>query len=68
MTPGPRDDGDEVTADLRGRMSKLLDGLQRDYPDQPAGAEDRWWLPAHLGGTAPTPEEAAALDDKKSEA
>ena len=31
-------------------------------PTQPAGPDDRWWLPAHLGGTAPTPEEAAADD------
>ena len=31
-------------------------------PQQPAGPDDRWWLPAHLGGTAPTPEAAAADD------
>jgi len=29
---------------------------------RPAGPDDRWWLPAHLGGTAPTPEVAAADD------
>ena len=40
-------------------MEALLDEAQRSYPDQPAGPDDRWWLPAHLGGTAPTPEEAA---------
>jgi len=43
-------------------MELLLDEAQRSYPDQPAGPEDRWWLPAHLGGTAPTPEIAAAED------
>jgi hypothetical protein len=43
-------------------MEALLDEAQRSYPDQPAGHDDRWWLPAHLGGTAPTPEEAAAAD------
>ena len=43
-------------------MEALLDEAQRTYPDQPAGPDDRWWLPAHLGGTAPTPEEAAADD------
>jgi 1-acyl-sn-glycerol-3-phosphate acyltransferase len=43
----------------RAAMEALLDEAQRTYPDQPAGPEDRWWLPAHLGGTAPTPEEAA---------
>jgi 1-acyl-sn-glycerol-3-phosphate acyltransferase len=54
--------GDAALAELRRRMSELLDGVQRAYPDQPAGPQDRWWLPAHLGGTAPTPEEAEALD------
>src|SRR3954463_12914483 len=44
----------------KAAMDALLDEAQRGYPDQPAGPEDRWWLPAHLGGTAPTPEAAAA--------
>jgi 1-acyl-sn-glycerol-3-phosphate acyltransferase len=55
-------DGDAVTAELRQRMSRLLDTVQRGYPDQPHGPDDAWWQPAHLGGTAPTPEEAKALD------
>src|SRR3954470_11409095 len=46
----------------RAAMESLLDEAQRSYPDQPAGDEDRWWLPAHLGGTAPTPAEAAVQD------
>src|SRR3954447_1990601 len=46
----------------RAAMGELLDEAQRSYPDQPSGPEDRWWLPAHLGGTAPTPEAAAATD------
>jgi len=62
MTPGKRDDHEAATRELARRMSSLLDGLQRGYPDRPSGPEDSWWLPAHLGGTAPTPEEAAALD------
>ncbi|PRX47921.1 1-acyl-sn-glycerol-3-phosphate acyltransferase [Prauserella shujinwangii] len=60
--PGAGDDPEERSADLRRRMQALLDGLQAEYPERPASADDRWWLPAHLGGTAPTPEEAAALD------
>jgi len=60
MTAGR--DGDASAAELRKRMSMLLDAAQRDYPDQPTGPDDAWWLPAHLGGTAPTPEEAEALD------
>jgi 1-acyl-sn-glycerol-3-phosphate acyltransferase len=46
----------------RAAMEALLDEAQRTYPQQPTGPDDRWWLPAHLGGTAPTPEEAAAKD------
>lgn len=60
--PGRRDDLQEHTALLSQRMSELLDHLQRTYPQAPSGDDDRWWLPAHLGGTAPTPAEAAALD------
>jgi 1-acyl-sn-glycerol-3-phosphate acyltransferase len=47
----------------RAAMESLLDEAQRSYPDQPSGDDDRWWQPAHLGGTAPTPEEAAAKDN-----
>jgi 1-acyl-sn-glycerol-3-phosphate acyltransferase len=54
--------GEVITAELRRRMVELLDTVQRGYPDQPAGPDDGWWQPAHLGGTAPTPEEAEALD------
>jgi 1-acyl-sn-glycerol-3-phosphate acyltransferase len=46
----------------RVAMETLLDEAQRSYPQQPAGPGDRWWLPTHLGGTAPTPEIAAADD------
>ena len=31
------------------------------------GEDDRWWLPVHLGGTAPAPEEAMKLDAAKPE-
>jgi 1-acyl-sn-glycerol-3-phosphate acyltransferase len=65
LTPTPRDDGQAVANDLRKRMQGLLDAVQRDYPDQPKGPDDAWWLPAHLGGTAPTPEEAEALDSAR---
>ena len=51
--------------ELRRRMVELLGSVQRDYPEQPAGPQDRWWLPAHLGGTAPTLEEAEALDSSR---
>jgi 1-acyl-sn-glycerol-3-phosphate acyltransferase len=62
LTVDVSDDQIEVMQELRTRLTSLLDRAQRDYPDQPAGPEDAWWQPAHLGGSAPTPEEAAAMD------
>ena len=55
------------TAELRERMSELLDRTIRAYPaaEQPAGS---WWLPASYGGSAPTPEEAARLDVEEKRA
>jgi len=51
-----------VTAELRARMEQMLHDAQKTYPDEPAGPDDTWWLPARLGGTAPTPEQALQLD------
>jgi 1-acyl-sn-glycerol-3-phosphate acyltransferase len=65
--PDPAADPVEVTAEMGRRISALLDHLQSTYPQQPAGAEDRWWVPAALGGTAPTPAEAAALEAAERE-
>jgi len=53
------DDTAVVTAELRTTMQGLVDSLQKDYPVDGTG---KWWQPQHLGGTAPTPEEAAAAD------
>jgi 1-acyl-sn-glycerol-3-phosphate acyltransferase len=62
LRPGRRDDHDANTVILRERMSALLDRAQTEYPDKPAGPDDGWWQPAHLGGTAPTLAQAAELD------
>ncbi|MCX4389890.1 1-acyl-sn-glycerol-3-phosphate acyltransferase [Micromonospora peucetia] len=62
MQPADYPDANAMTVDLKVRLTALVDRAQRDYPDAPAGPDDAWWLPAHLGGTAPTLEEAAALD------
>ncbi|WP_274555298.1 lysophospholipid acyltransferase family protein [Streptomyces spiramyceticus] len=43
-----------ITRRLRGRVQELLEAAQRAYPVRPKNAEDTWWVPAHLGGTAPT--------------
>ncbi|MCP9982995.1 hypothetical protein [Actinomadura madurae] len=67
MHPKRGDDYDQVTRDLRARMSELLEKAQREYPDVPR-SDETWWQPAYLGGTAPTPEEADKLDMEEAEA
>ena len=49
------------TAELHARMNAMLEQTIAAYPtrEQPPGS---WWVPRRLGGTAPTLEEAAALD------
>lgn len=63
----PRDDVDAVTDTLRARMTDMLHSVQESYPDVPSSAAEGWWQPARLGGTAPTLEEAARLDDAERE-
>ncbi|MFC8617074.1 lysophospholipid acyltransferase family protein [Micromonospora purpureochromogenes] len=62
MDPADWPDANAMTVELKSRLSALVDRAQQEYPDKPAGPEDAWWQPAHLGGTAPTLEEAAELD------
>jgi 1-acyl-sn-glycerol-3-phosphate acyltransferase len=61
-----KDDADKVTELLRTRMTELLHAAQREYPVL-SGDELRF-LPARLGGTAPTPERAAELDAEEAAA
>jgi 1-acyl-sn-glycerol-3-phosphate acyltransferase len=62
-----RDDHNAVTDDVRRRMTTMLHEVQDAYPDKPEGPADSWWLPARLGGTAPTPEQAARLDEQEKQ-
>ncbi|MEV0723962.1 lysophospholipid acyltransferase family protein [Micromonospora purpureochromogenes] len=62
MDPADWPDANAMTVELKSRLSALVEQAQREYPDKPAGPEDAWWQPAHLGGTAPTLEEAAELE------
>ena len=62
IVPEPGEKAQALLRRTKAAMEALLDEAQRTYPDSPAGPDDRWWLPVHLGGTAPTPE-AAAVDD-----
>lgn len=66
LHPKRGDDYDQVTKELRAAMSELVEKAQREYPDVPKEGEG-WWQPAYLGGSAPTPEEAAAMDAKDKE-
>jgi 1-acyl-sn-glycerol-3-phosphate acyltransferase len=63
MTVQTRDDMDAASAALRARLQGLLDQVQAANPATGQQTPDAWWLPAHLGGTAPTPGEAQELDD-----
>ena len=51
----------EATAELKARMEEMLARAVADYPaaEQPPGS---WWVPASMGGSAPTLAEAAVLD------
>jgi 1-acyl-sn-glycerol-3-phosphate acyltransferase len=60
LRPARKDNQIQVLTELQARISALVDKAQREYPDEPSGPDDRWWLPAHLGGTAPEPPEVAA--------
>jgi hypothetical protein len=52
---------EEATAELMDRIRGLLAESQASHPQPPGPAPgDDWWIPAHLGGSAPTPEEAEA--------
>lgn len=55
-------DPDVTNALLQQRLAELLDQTIARYPDKEPGA---WWLPARLGGSAPTPEEALAIEETK---
>lgn len=55
------DDAAVVTKRLMAVIGELAEELMLAYPDRPAGEHDRWWLPAHLGGGAPTVAEADEL-------
>lgn len=50
---------EQTLQDLRSAMTEQLHAAQRDYP-HPEGA---YWVPRHLGGSAPTLNEAKALDE-----
>jgi 1-acyl-sn-glycerol-3-phosphate acyltransferase len=56
-----------VTKRLMDAITALVDAAAATYPQQPAGPDDRWWLPASLGGTAPSVEEAEEMAARERE-
>lgn len=56
------EDVDGQTAALERIVQGLLDDIQVAHPDAQNPPPGAWWLPRHLGGTAPTPEQAAVWD------
>lgn len=59
-------DADAATAELKSRMQAMLDLEQADYPQ--LTGDELQFLPKRLGGTAPTLEEATALDEAEAAA
>lgn len=59
ITVPPDADPADVTETLMARVRELVDEAMAGYPQAPRGDADRWWVPARLGGTAPTQAEAA---------
>jgi len=55
-------DAQQLTLRLHETLQALVDGLQERYPEDGTGA---WWQPQHLGGSAPTPEEAAIVEAER---
>ena len=57
------DDLTEWTVMLGGRLTEMLEELQRLPEHRPQPGERAVWYPAHLGGHAPTRAQALALDE-----
>jgi len=62
LTINPGESAHISTQRLKERLTELQRQVQADYPDHGTPGEAPFWLPARLGGSAPTPEQAAALD------
>jgi len=62
IQPEPGDKAGSLTLRLHARMEELLAETLQRYPDGPDRPGEDWWLPAQLGGSAPDPKHAAALD------
>jgi 1-acyl-sn-glycerol-3-phosphate acyltransferase len=64
---GPDDTAADVTVRLAQRLRELVDKVLSEYPEAARDGDD-WWLPAHVGGGAPTPEQAAEIEARAAAA
>jgi 1-acyl-sn-glycerol-3-phosphate acyltransferase len=58
----PDADAVQATKDLKVRMQALLDQARSSYQVDAKRADQTWWLPRSMGGTAPSLEDAEAAD------
>jgi 1-acyl-sn-glycerol-3-phosphate acyltransferase len=65
--PDPAADPLAVTAELKTRMDALLKEARETYRGTAYDADDTWWVPVSMGGTAPTMAEAAVRDAAERE-
>jgi 1-acyl-sn-glycerol-3-phosphate acyltransferase len=64
IAAGRADNADDINVELRARMTELLHAAQEAYPAVPSS--ELKFLPARLGGTAPTLEQATAMDEEET--
>ena len=62
--PDPTASATEATEELKRRMQHMLDTARETYAGAPRDAADTWWIPASMGGTAPTLADTVAADAK----
>jgi 1-acyl-sn-glycerol-3-phosphate acyltransferase len=65
IVAGPKDNSEEINLRLRAAMTDLLHTAQDGYP--PVTGNELKYLPARLGGTAPTLEQATAMDEEEAQ-
>ncbi|MFW0789761.1 lysophospholipid acyltransferase family protein [Gordonia sp. CPCC 205333] len=59
----PDDDPEIAAVALRETMTTILHEVQQSYGPHPAG---EYWVPARLGGSAPTPADAKVIEDAEA--
>jgi 1-acyl-sn-glycerol-3-phosphate acyltransferase len=64
IAAGRRDNADDINLQLRASMTDLLHAAQEAYPAVPS--DELKFLPARLGGSAPTLEQASSMDAEEA--